>query len=268
MDRRCGLPQDCAGGAVGWPCRRRRPATVGPPVEYTASKTDEVPDKQVHWCGTGNMPWTHGRARSAGVMRAKPPTDAVQFDTTGFAPGSIKGGAAAATELTFTPGTALEKAYRSRTESEFDLLVQVITDAMDAERPRDLFVFPPASNLRHKEVTTEYLSYEKRERIVLHALRRFPLCNVYDLLQCGDAYWAQISRELNGLGHGKAKRVAMERLRTQTTPLERASFWTTVRQPTWEKGKSCNFPRPSSRTSKRVAQPPDWWVPPVHSGLA
>mmetsp|Transcript_41980 Transcript_41980/g.96392 ORF Transcript_41980/g.96392 Transcript_41980/m.96392 type:complete len:261 (-) Transcript_41980:40-822(-) len=260
MDRRCGLPQDCAGGAAGWPCRRKRPATVGPPVEYSASKTDEVPDKQVHFSGTANMPWNHGRARSAGVMRAKPSDSVVAFDITGFAPGGLLGGAAAA-ELRFTPGTALEKAYRSRTESEFDLLVQVITDAMDTERPRDLFVFPPSSNSRTTEAPSNELSYEKRQRIVLHALRRFPLCNVYDLLQCSDSYWAQLSRELHGLGHGKAKRVALERLQTQTTPLERASFWTTVRQPHWEQGKSCNFPRPSSKATKRVAQPPDWWHP-------
>jgi len=256
MDRRGALPQDCAGGGAGWPCRRRRPATVGPPSEHVAAEVHEIPDKQVHFSGTGNMPWTHGRARSAGTIKSDPAAMV-------GAPGALGVSTSmpstpAHTSPKFAAGTTLDKVYRVRTESEFDLLVQVLTDAMEPTRRPDLFQFPPPPTSR-RSVAEVALPYEKRQRMVLHALRRYPLCDVYDLLQCSDEYWAKLSRELQGLGHGKVKRVALERLQTQTTPLQRAAFWTTIRQSKWEQGRSCNFPGPASG-GKKVAQPPSWWT--------
>jgi len=127
-------------------------------------------------------------------------------------------------------GGILDKALTMRTKTNFDLLLDVLENAMRQDKPLDIRDFrQPYNPNRHAQASdpTE-LDPDRKRKKILQALKKYPLVDIYDLATCDTEYWADISREVGGLSHGVAMRYAMEAVQQEMTPMDRAAFWTAV----------------------------------------
>lgn len=208
IDSRCMLPQEiAAGGHAGLPCVRirpwhprdclpevvrPRPAPEGHPLP--GAKNETRPE-YIAFSGTHNLPWTLARARSMGAL---------------------------------TKGSTVDKALQTRKKTDFDVLVDILVNAVRDQRPLDIRHFKQPYNAHREATTSTYLDTEKRRKKVLQVLQDFPLLNIYDLATVDDEYWTRVSRELGGLSHDEAMKHALEYVQQSMPPMDRAVFWAAV----------------------------------------
>lgn len=143
-------------------------------------------------------------------------------------------------ELVLDSGDSLNRARRHRKETNFDALVNMLTEARGKRRKPDAKLWEPLPNSFRKlpSETPEVL----RRKVVLKALTKYPLCDVYDLLQCGEPDFARLGNELC-ITYSDAKRVALDKVQSQLTSIDRAAFWTSVgpRQACVDMGRTLHF---------------------------
>lgn len=130
-----------------------------------------------------------------------------------------------------------------RRQSDLDRLVEVLVQAAPNMRAEDLRHFRQPYNPHRAKMASRFIDEEKRRKQVLQVLRKYPICDIYDLARCDEHQWNKISRDLGGLGHGVAMRRVFEAVSEVLSPLERASFWAAVgqRQRLVDHGRTCGF---------------------------
>jgi len=206
IDSRAGLPQALAGDCLGLPCARLRPAvkkssTTLPFVESKPTREEgfhlpggnaDTDPQLIAFAGTKTLDWRVARSRSQGCLRAGGPMDRV---------------------------------LKLRKETELDRLVDVLVRAAPDQRHDALRYFKQPYNAHRKKMGPRYIDEDHRRRLVLQVLRKYPLCDIYDLVRVDERQWANMSRELGGLSYGVAMKMAMEVVAESMTPLERATFW-------------------------------------------
>merc|ERR1712194_526593 len=103
---------------------------------------------------------------------------------------------------------------------------------------------------------------DRRRKQVFSTLQKYPICNLYDLARCSPRRWSGISRELGGVSHGDAMRIAAEYVQKSMCPLDRASFWTSVgtRTKVVDHGRVCGFAGDQFAPSSTVG---GWNIPPA-----
>lgn len=196
-----------------------RHATV---EELTLTSSRSLPQlENTAFAGTMSMPWTAARSRSTGMLAHDPK---------------------ARSAMPIGPG-ALDEVLKKRHTTHFDDLVEILRKAMVMDRSPDLWSFKQPYNA-HRHITVTAPTEEQDRRKVLRTLRSAPLCDVYDLARCPADLWAEISRELGGVGHGDAIRCALEHVQNNFSRTERAAFWTAVgtRQQSSHHGRVMSFP--------------------------
>eukprot|EP00928_Gymnodinium_smaydae_P071174 TRINITY_DN54835_c0_g1_i1.p2 TRINITY_DN54835_c0_g1~~TRINITY_DN54835_c0_g1_i1.p2 ORF type:complete len:309 (-),score=53.96 TRINITY_DN54835_c0_g1_i1:40-903(-) len=170
------------------------------------------------FAGTSPMPWIMSRARSTGCI-----PDA---------------GERPATETALL----LDKCLKMRTQTAFDDLIEVLVMVIeDAQRP-SIKEFKPTYN-PHRHPYNPTPTREMLRRKVLRVLKRSPIVDLYDLCRCDPEIWTAVSRDLGGISHGSAVKVAVEYVGERFSPLDRAAFWTAVgtRQEVMAHGRNMNF---------------------------
>merc|ERR1712039_210179 len=172
------------------------------------ARADRVPEL-LPFTGTHNLSWGMARARSTGALQE---------------------------------GGVVDRALKLRTQDDLELLVQVLMSITSAEKPEELRHFRQPYNA-HRHTVSNMVSQDRRRKQVLSTLQKYPLCNVYDLARCSPRRWSGISRELGGVSHGTAMRLASEYVQKSMCPLDRASFWTAVgtRTKVIDHGRVCGF---------------------------
>lgn len=221
MDRRAAMPQELVGGNAGQPCVRTRPTPwedalpeVGLRIRkekgdiLPGARADNVPEL-LPFTGTHNLSWGMARARSTGALQH---------------------------------GGVVDSALKLRTQDDLELLVQVLLGCTATEKPKELRYFRQPYNA-HRDTVSNMVTDDRRRKQVLSTLQKYPLCNVYDLARCSPRRWSHISRELGGVSHGAAMRLATEEVQKAMCPLDRASFWTSVgtRTKVIDHGRVCGF---------------------------
>lgn len=205
VDIRCALPQELVGGGRGLPCSRKRVLTkqdllpeiygakLPPPQPLT---TDAKNLDQTAFTGTQNLPVNLARARSLGALQR---------------------------------GTAVDKALCARHQTNLEILVEVLMQAARPDRPLNIRHFKQPYNPHRDDFvkSRDYTSEQLRSK-VLHVLKKYPLADIYDLLQCDAHYWSCISRELGGISHGNATKAALEHVQKTMVSSDRAAFWASV----------------------------------------
>eukprot|EP00933_Yihiella_yeosuensis_P076308 TRINITY_DN8600_c2_g1_i1.p1 TRINITY_DN8600_c2_g1~~TRINITY_DN8600_c2_g1_i1.p1 ORF type:complete len:246 (+),score=37.21 TRINITY_DN8600_c2_g1_i1:110-847(+) len=228
IDSRAGLPQSLAGDNVGSPCFRQRPRkreTGLPSVELLipeekgftlpGGNADTRP-KYLAFTGSQSMDWKTARSRSCGLLRA---------------------------DRSSKIGDSLGQVLKLRQETDLDRLVEVLVQSAPDMKPEDMRAFKQPFNPHREQMASRYLDEETRRTHVLQVLRKYPLCNLCDLVRCDETQWNQISRDLGGLSYGLAMRKALQCVNKSFTPLERACFWAAVgnRQPIVDHGRTTKF---------------------------
>jgi len=224
IDSRAGLPQDLAGDSLGLPCARIRPLTKKksnglPTVELKVATEEgfhlpggnaDTNPALIAFSGTKPLELKAARARSHGCLRT---------------------------------GGPLDRVLKLRKENDLERLVDVLVRAAPDQRHDALRYFKQPYNAHRAKMAPRYIDEDHRRRLVLQILRKYPLCDIYDLVRVDEKLWANISRELGGLSYGVAMRSAMEVVAESMTPLERATFWAAVgtRQRTMDQGRSVVF---------------------------
>mmetsp|Transcript_44053 Transcript_44053/g.113929 ORF Transcript_44053/g.113929 Transcript_44053/m.113929 type:complete len:304 (-) Transcript_44053:131-1042(-) len=220
VDLRATLPQELAGGCRGLPCSRRRTLTKSDkwPEIYGAKLPQAQPltggdlrsAEQVAYLGTQNLPTGMARARSLGALQ--------------------KGG-------------AIDKALVLRQETNLGILVRVLMEAARPDKPLDIRHFRKPYNAHREQMANREYSTDQLRSKVLHTLMKYPLVDVYDLLRCDERHWSNISRELGGISHGSAVKVALEHIKEAMPPADRAAFWAAVgnRQSGVDHGRTLSF---------------------------
>eukprot|EP00928_Gymnodinium_smaydae_P031480 TRINITY_DN2308_c0_g1_i2.p2 TRINITY_DN2308_c0_g1~~TRINITY_DN2308_c0_g1_i2.p2 ORF type:complete len:296 (+),score=54.32 TRINITY_DN2308_c0_g1_i2:127-1014(+) len=135
--------------------------------------------------------------------------------------------------------------------------------AMLSVPPVTMWDFKKQYNPHRHEFEKKETPVDTRVR-VMRVLRRYPLVDIYDLLGCSPKYWKEISRDLGGLSHGIAVKVALEHVEKEFSPMDRAAFWTAVgtRQQVIDQGRVASFPGPSVRGHSAPATPSGQRRPP------
>mmetsp|Transcript_76602 Transcript_76602/g.216630 ORF Transcript_76602/g.216630 Transcript_76602/m.216630 type:complete len:234 (-) Transcript_76602:19-720(-) len=222
VDSRAALPQQFAGGSAGLPCARwhpqKRGATQLPELSLRPRSTggEHLPGCRVDtrpeytsFHGTKTMSWGVARARSMGALQT---------------------------------GGTLDRALQLRTGTDFDFLINILVKAMPTERQEDLRHFRQPYHKSRKTVSN-WIPEDERRQMVLAAMQKYPLCDIYDLARCPPNRWAEISRELGGVNFGTVMRYTLEHVEKGMTPLDRASFWTAAgpQQMVVDHGRICGF---------------------------
>ena len=222
IDSRAGLPQDLAGDALGLPCARLRPIkkkTGLPSVELKVRSEEgfhlpggnaDTNPALIAFSGTKSLDLKTARSRSQGCLQS---------------------------------GGPLDRVLKLRKENDLDRLVDVLVRAAPDQRHDALRYFKQPYNAHRAKMAPRYLDENHRRRLVLQILKKYPLCDIYDLIRVDEKQWASMSRELGGLSYGVAMRSAMEVVAESMTPLERATFWASVgtRQRSADHGRSVVF---------------------------
>eukprot|EP00930_Biecheleria_cincta_P075339 TRINITY_DN62503_c0_g1_i1.p1 TRINITY_DN62503_c0_g1~~TRINITY_DN62503_c0_g1_i1.p1 ORF type:complete len:235 (-),score=41.04 TRINITY_DN62503_c0_g1_i1:149-853(-) len=209
VDSRLGLPQSICGDSLGLPCARLRPrskksASALPSVELKIpeEKGSVLPGgnadtdlRYMSFSGTSPLSWRTARSRSAGLLR---------------------------------PGGVIEKVLDLRTETHLDRLVEVLVRAAPDQRRDELRYFKQPFNPHREAAESRFIDKTTRKKQVMQVLKKYPLCDIYDLVRCDELQWSAISRDLGGISFGVAMKYAMEVVGEKFTPLERASFWSAV----------------------------------------
>ncbi|CAK8994961.1 unnamed protein product [Durusdinium trenchii] len=223
IDSRAGLPQYLAGDGLGLPCARLRPIKKKsnglPTVELKAVKEEgfHLPGGNadtdltlIAFAGTKPLDLKSARARSQGCLRT---------------------------------GGPLDRVLKLRKENDLERLVDVLVRAAPDQRHDALRYFKQPYNAHRAKMAPRYIDEENRRRLVLQILKKYALCDIYDLIRVDEKQWASISRELGGLSYGVAMRSAMEAVAESMTPLERATCWAAVgtRQRAADHGRSVVF---------------------------
>jgi len=137
----------------------------------------------------------------------------------------------------------MNTALKLRKETDLDRLVNVLVKSAPSERKDDLRYFKQPYNPHREKMASRFIDEEKRKKQVLQVLRKYPICDLYDLARIDDRMWSDISRDLGGISYGVAMRFALASVGEDFTPLERASFWAAVgnRQRIADHGKTCSI---------------------------
>jgi len=122
----------------------------------------------------------------------------------------------------------LDRVLKLRKETDLDRLIDVLVRAAPDQRHDALRYFKQPYNAHRKKMAPRYIDQEHRRKLVLQVLKKYPMCDIYDLVRVDERLWANISRELGGLSYGVAMKAAMEVVKESMTPLERATFWGAV----------------------------------------
>ncbi|CAK9010545.1 unnamed protein product [Durusdinium trenchii] len=223
IDSRAGLRQDLAGDSLGLPCARIRPTKKKsnglPTIELKASKEEgfhlaggnaDTDPSLIAFSGTKPLDLKSARARSQGCLRS---------------------------------GGPLDRVLKLRKEHDLERLVDVLVRAAPDQRHDALRYFKQPYNAHRAKMASRYIDEDHRRKLVLQILRKYPLCDIYDLVRVDEKLWASISRELGGLSYGVAIRSAMEVVAESMTSLERATFWAAVgtRQRAADHGRTVVF---------------------------
>mmetsp|Transcript_58951 Transcript_58951/g.140738 ORF Transcript_58951/g.140738 Transcript_58951/m.140738 type:complete len:279 (+) Transcript_58951:175-1011(+) len=148
-----------------------------------------------------------------------------------------------------------------RGKDTIDDVVEVLCEALEVAglgKPCNLRSFTQVDNPHRKEEPgylkgDELLHYQRRR--VLKALKKFPFCNIYELIECPVSDFRNISQELGGLSQSLVKQLAVQRVQVKMDPMTRATFWNTVgvQQRPVERGVNVQFAAPRQR---RAREPP------------
>ena len=207
IDSRAGLPQELAGDSLGFPCARLRPRRKQsglPTLELKAGKEEgfhlpggnaDTNPALIAFSGTKPLDLKVARARSQGCLQS---------------------------------GGTLDRVLKLRKEHDLERLVDVLVRAAPDQRHDALRYFKQPYNAHRAKMAPRYIDEDHRRRLVLQVLRKYPLCDIYDLVRVDEKLWASISRELGGLSYGVAIRSAMEVVAESMTSLEKATFWAAV----------------------------------------
>jgi len=219
VDTRAALPQALRGGAAGLPCTRWRPKPwkerlpeVGLLVERETGEqlpgTGVLPPEYRSFTGTETLRWGMARARSTGVLQE---------------------------------GGTIDRALTLRTQTDLDLVINVLTSTVSKTKPEELRAFSRPFN-KHRHTISNLVDDDFRRQKVIRTLSMYPITNIYDLARCSPRRWNSISRELGGVSHGDVMRRALEQVQ-QAAPMDRAAFWTAVgaRAKTNDRGRVCGF---------------------------
>eukprot|EP00434_Breviolum_minutum_P025300 symbB.v1.2.022353.t1/scaffold1977.1/size96879/8 len=183
IDSRAGLPQDLAGDSLGLPCARIRPLTKKksnglPTVELKVATEEgfhlpggnaDTNPALIAFAGTKPLELKAARARSHGCLRT---------------------------------GGPLDRVLKLRKENDLERLVDVLVRAAPDQRHDALRYFKQPYNAHRAKMAPRYIDEDHRRRLVLQILRKYPLCDIYDLVRVDEKLWANISRELGGLSYG------------------------------------------------------------------
>mmetsp|Transcript_30141 Transcript_30141/g.54629 ORF Transcript_30141/g.54629 Transcript_30141/m.54629 type:complete len:236 (+) Transcript_30141:81-788(+) len=224
IDTRAGLPQELSGDNLGLPCARLRPRPRKEPCGLP-SVNFSVPEEKgfvlpggnadlnpamLAFTGTRPMPLAVARSRSEGCLKS---------------------------------GGPLDLALKARKYTDLDLLVDVLVKSAPDQRKDDLRYFKQPYNPHREKMASRFIDEEKRKKQVLQVLRKYPICDIYDLARVDERMWSDISRDLGGISYGVAMRSALQCVGQNFTPLERASFWAAVgnRQRITDRGRTCSI---------------------------
>lgn len=207
VDRGAVLPVDFAGGGAGLACARWGRKT-GPDLSRTKQFSAAGDFSLQPLSGTQPLSWEIARSRSTGMLQKH---------------------------------SVIDDPLKSRTETGFDFLVEVLVRAMPKKRQEDLRQFSRPFHPA-RERGADLVPEDNRRKVVWRVMQQYPLTDIYDLARCSPDRWSQISRDLGGITHTDAMAHASEYLKT-VAPINRASFWTSTgpqHRPVDLKG-ACNF---------------------------
>lgn len=143
----------------------------------------------------------------------------------------------------------LDENMRLRKETALDHSVEVLMRVMDAEKKPSIY-FLPALPSAHRHVESTSIPEPKLRRKIIRMLRKYEICDVYDLLRVSAEDWSEIGRELGGVTHADVKTQVLSYL-GHLNPVDRAAFWAAAgsRQRPAEHFRSVQFP---------TTRPPRW----------
>mmetsp|Transcript_47550 Transcript_47550/g.77090 ORF Transcript_47550/g.77090 Transcript_47550/m.77090 type:complete len:239 (-) Transcript_47550:120-836(-) len=227
VDRRSGLAQELTGTYVALPCARLRPKHPPRDSDWLppAAKKIQVPEEKGEYLFGGT-------ADLRQEMQAYSGTKGMSFHV-----------ARSRSMSCLAAGGPLDRVLKLRHETDLDRLIEVLVRAAPDQRKDGLRQFRQPFNPHREAAASKYITDDQRRQQVLQVLRKYPLCDIYDLARCDQVQWANISREMGGLGYGTAMKSAMQAVGQALTPLERASFWAAVgnRQRVVDHGRSCGI---------------------------
>eukprot|EP00931_Biecheleriopsis_adriatica_P093267 TRINITY_DN6700_c0_g2_i1.p1 TRINITY_DN6700_c0_g2~~TRINITY_DN6700_c0_g2_i1.p1 ORF type:complete len:236 (-),score=24.56 TRINITY_DN6700_c0_g2_i1:33-740(-) len=224
VDSRAGLPQALSGDSLGMPCARMKPRAKREPCGLPSVEFKVPEDKGFHLPG-GNADTRHEMIAYAGATQLS------------------LSNARSRSEGCLRAGGPLDRVLKLRKETDLERLVEVLVRAAPSERRDELRYFKQPFNPNREKERARFVSEEERRKRVLQILRKYPLCDIYDLVRVGEQHWSDISRDLGGISYGAAMKAALEMVKSNFTPLERATFWAAIgnRQRISDHHRTCVF---------------------------
>jgi len=147
-------------------------------------------------------------------------------------------------DLEMLPKSVQHALYMRRQEDQDDT-VQVVKEAMSRDAKEDFRSFKAPYNANRHQFAKPFDDTALRWKVI-KALSRDDqgFGTAHDLVQSSASGWSQIGTALDGVRLPTVKRCALNSVRTNSSPLDRAVFWGSVgpRQQPNEHYRCVNFP--------------------------